>query len=171
MPLGVKKWLEFYIGDLVYGANDGIVTTFAVVAASAGAGMTAPIIIILGVANLVADGFSMGASKYLSLKSEQSVEKSGTGKRSPFHDGLATFVAFVVVGTLPLIPFFIPAAATNAFKVSTIATAITFFVVGAARSLVIKKNPMLAGLEMLLVGGAAAGIAYGLGSYVETLIR
>jgi len=170
MPRGVKKWLEFYIGDLVYGANDGIVTTFAVVAASAGAGMSAPIIIILGVANLVADGFSMGASKYLSLKSEQSVEKSGTRKRSPFHDGLATFVAFVIVGTLPLIPFFVPAAAGNAFTVSTIATAITFFAVGAARSLVIRKHPVLAGLEMLLVGGAAAAIAYGLGSYVERLI-
>ena len=171
MPRGLKKWLEYYIGDLVYGANDGIVTTFAVVAASAGAGMSAPVIIILGIANLVADGFSMGASKYLSLKSEQSVAKSGTGKRSPFNDGLATFVAFVVVGTLPLIPFFVPSAAENAFIISAIATATTFFFVGAARSLVIKKHPILAGLEMLLVGGAAAAIAYGLGAYVETLIR
>jgi vacuolar iron transporter family protein len=168
---GFKKWFAYYIGDLVYGANDGIITTFAVVSASAGAGVSAPIIIILGIANLVADGFSMGASKYLSLKSEQSVEKSGTGKRSPFNDGLATFLSFVVVGTLPLIPFLIPAAASRAFFISTVATAITFFVVGAARSLVIKKNPFLAGMEMLLVGGAAAAIAYGLGAYVETLIK
>jgi len=171
MSRGFTKWLEYYIGDIVYGANDGIVTTFAVVAASAGAGMSAPIIIILGIANLVADGFSMGASKYLSLQSEQSVAKSGTGKRSPFYDGLATFIAFVVVGTLPLIPFLIPAAAQNAFQISAIATAVTFFVVGAARSLVIKKNAIIAGLEMLLVGGAAAAIAYGLGVFVETLIR
>lgn len=171
MSRGFTKWLEYYIGDIVYGANDGIVTTFAVVAASAGAGMSAPIIIILGIANLIADGFSMGASKYLSLKSEQSVEKSGSKKRSPFNDGLATFLAFVAVGTLPLIPFLIPAAAKNAFTISAIATAVTFFLVGAARSLVIKKNPFLAGLEMLVVGGAAAAIAYGLGTYVETLIR
>ena len=171
MSGGFKKWLEYYIGDIVYGANDGIITTFAVVAASAGAGVSAPIIIILGVANLVADGFSMGASKYLSLKSEQSVEKSGTKKRSPFNDGLATFVAFVVVGTLPLIPFLIPASANDAFRISALATAVTFFIVGAARSLVIKKNAFVAGLEMLVVGGAAASIAYGLGLYVETLIR
>lgn len=166
-----KGWLEYYIGDIVYGANDGIITTFAVVAASAGAGMSASVILILGIANLVADGFSMGASKYLSLKSEQSVEKAGAGKRSPFNDGFATFLSFVVVGALPLVPFLVPSAAENAFVISAIATAVTFFVVGAARSLVIKKHMLLAGLEMLIVGGAAAAIAYGLGSWVETLIR
>ena len=166
-----KRWLEYYIGDIVYGANDGIVTTFAVVAASAGAGMSATVIIILGIANLVADGFSMGASKYLSLKSEQSVEKSGSRSRSPFNDGLATFIAFVVVGSIPLIPFLVPGVTDSAFRTATIATATTFFIVGAARSLVIKKNVLLAGFEMLIVGGAAATIAYGLGVYVETLIR
>lgn len=171
MPKGTKKWVEYYIGDIVYGANDGIITTFAVVSASAGAGMSATVIIILGIANLVADGFSMGASKYLSLKSEQSVEKAGSGKRVPFNDGFATFISFVIVGALPLIPFLIPAAAENAFTISAIATAVTFFLVGASRSFVIKKNPILAGLEMLAVGGAAATIAYLLGSYVETLIQ
>lgn len=174
MPRGFKEWLEYYIGDLVYGANDGIITTFAVVAASAGAGMSSTVIIILGIANLVADGFSMGASKYLSLKSEQQADSGASREkksRSPFNDGFATFAAFVVIGALPLVPFFIPHTAENAFTVSSIATAVTFFVVGAARSLVIRKNAVIAGLEMLLVGGAAAAIAYGLGAYVETLIR
>lgn len=171
MSGGFREWLEYYIGDIVYGANDGIITTFAVVAAAAGAGVSATVIIILGIANLVADGFSMGASKYLSLKSEQSVEKHGTGDRSPLADGAATFVSFVIVGALPLVPFLISVAAENAFLVSSVATAATLFIVGAARSLVIKKNPLIAGLEMLLVGGAAATIAYALGAYVETLIR
>lgn len=177
-----KKWLEYYIGDIVYGANDGIVTTFAVVAAAAGADVSTSIILILGIANLTADGFSMGASKYLSLKSEQSVERAGTSGlpaaayaaqagRSPLNDGFATFISFVIVGSLPLVPFLIPSAAGDAFMISAIATGITFFVVGAARSLVINKNPLTAGLEMLVVGGAASAIAYVLGSYVETLIR
>lgn len=171
MSRGFKKWLEYYIGDIVYGANDGIITTFAVVAAAAGAGVSSTIILILGIANLVADGFSMGASKYLSLVSEQSVERAGSGGRSPFNDGLATFIAFVIVGSIPLIPFLIPSAANNAFFIAMVATGTTFFVVGAARSLVINKNPILAGLEMFIVGGAASAIAYELGSYVETLIR
>jgi VIT1/CCC1 family predicted Fe2+/Mn2+ transporter len=113
----------------------------------------------------------MGASKYLSLKSEQSVDKAGSGKRNPINDGAATFLAFVVAGALPLIPFLIPAAADDAFTISAVAAAVAFFAVGAARSFVIKKHPLLAGIEMLLVGGAAAAIAYGLGSWVETLIR
>ncbi len=171
MPKNVTKWLEYYIGDIVYGANDGIVTTFAVVAAAAGAGFSSTVIIILGIANLIADGFSMGASKYLSLQSEQSVDRAGSDLRSPFNDGFATFVSFVIVGSFPLIPFLIPAAAEHAFTVSAVATGLTFFVVGAARSLVIPKNPIIAGLEMLLVGGAASAIAFLLGSYVELLIR
>ena len=60
-----------YIGDAVYGASDGIVTTFAVVAGAAGAAFSPAIVIILGLANLAADGFSMGASKFLSLRSER----------------------------------------------------------------------------------------------------
>lgn len=169
----LKSRLTYFIGDIVYGANDGIVTTFAVVAASAGANVSSTVIIILGIANLVADGFSMGASSYLSLKSEQDTgaADSTTEARSPFMDGLVTFGAFVVAGSVPLIPFFVPAAAEHAFLVSSIATASTFFLVGAARSLVIRKNAFVAGLEMLLVGGVAAVIAYGLGSWVETLTR
>lgn len=60
-----------YIGDMVYGASDGIVTTFAVVAGAAGAAFSPGIVVILGLANLVADGFSMGASKFISLRSER----------------------------------------------------------------------------------------------------
>ncbi|MDD3896673.1 MAG: VIT1/CCC1 transporter family protein [Candidatus Peribacteraceae bacterium] len=60
-----------YIRDIVYGGNDGIVTTFAVVAGTVGAGMPSYVIIILGLANLLADGFSMGAGNFLSLKSER----------------------------------------------------------------------------------------------------
>ena len=59
------------IHDIVYGAHDGIVTTFAVVAGTAGADLTAGIVIILGVANLLADGVSMGAGSFLSKKSER----------------------------------------------------------------------------------------------------
>jgi VIT1/CCC1 family predicted Fe2+/Mn2+ transporter len=168
----MRAGLAYYIGDIVYGANDGIVTTFAVVAAAAGAGVSSSIILILGIANLIADGFSMGASKYLSLKSEQSLRSEArTDMRSPFADGFATFISFVIVGSLPLIPFLVPSAAADAFRISTIATVATFFLVGAARSLVINRSPFLAGLEMLLVGGVASVIAYGLGSFVETLTR
>ncbi len=56
--------------DIIYGANDGIITTFAVVAGVAGAGLDAAVVVLLGIANLLADGFSMAASDYLGSKSE-----------------------------------------------------------------------------------------------------
>ncbi len=60
-----------YIHNIVYGGNDGIVTTFAVVAGTVGAGLPSYVVIILGLANLFADGVSMAAGAYLSLKSER----------------------------------------------------------------------------------------------------
>jgi VIT1/CCC1 family predicted Fe2+/Mn2+ transporter len=122
----IKSRVVYYIGDIVYGANDGIITTFAVIAGASGAGFSSAIIIVLGIANLIADGFSMGASKYLSLQSEQSIDKDGTEGRSPVKDGTATFVAFVVAGALPLIPFLIPGAEFHTFTISSIATAVAF---------------------------------------------
>src|SRR3989338_437652 len=59
-----------YIGDIVYGANDGIITTFAVVAGVAGASLSPLIVLILGGANLFADGFSMAVGNYLGTSSE-----------------------------------------------------------------------------------------------------
>ena len=60
-----------YVGDIIYGGLDGIITTFAIVSGVAGAQLESGIILVLGLANLIADDFSMAAGAYLSLKSEQ----------------------------------------------------------------------------------------------------
>lgn len=59
-----------YVRDWIYGGVDGAVTTFAVVSGVAGAALSPSIVMILGVANLIADGFSMAASNYLGTKAE-----------------------------------------------------------------------------------------------------
>ena len=115
MLRNLRTLLAYYIGDIVYGANDGIITTFAVISGAAGAGFSPLIIIVLGIANLIADGFSMGASKYLSLRSEQSLEVARGETRSPLGDGLVTFISFVIIGTLPLIPFLVARDGENIF--------------------------------------------------------
>lgn len=66
----VNRFQE-YLGEFVYGGIDGSVTTFAVVAGSAGAGLESKVVIILGFANLIADGFAMSVGSYLSTKSEK----------------------------------------------------------------------------------------------------
>ncbi len=63
--------LQEYLREFVYGGIDGAVTTFAVVAGGFGANLDAGILIILGLANLLADGFSMSVGAYLSAKSER----------------------------------------------------------------------------------------------------
>ena len=60
-----------YLRDMVYGAIDGTVTTYAVVAGVAGGGLDAPVVLVLGTANLVADGFSMAVANYLGIRSEE----------------------------------------------------------------------------------------------------
>lgn len=75
-PAAVTKRLEAPpgespLGDFILGGVDGVVTTFAVVAGSAGGQLSGAIVIILGLANLVADGFSMAVSNYLGTRSRQ----------------------------------------------------------------------------------------------------
>lgn len=60
-----------YLRDFVYGAVDGAVTTFAVVSGVAGAGLSPGVVIVMGTANLVADGFSMAVSNFLGTRAEQ----------------------------------------------------------------------------------------------------
>lgn len=60
-----------YLRDFVYGGIDGAVTTFAVVAGTIGASLSTRVILILGAANLIADGFSMAASNFLGTRTER----------------------------------------------------------------------------------------------------
>jgi VIT1/CCC1 family predicted Fe2+/Mn2+ transporter len=59
-----------YLRDWVYGGIDGAITTFAIVAGVVGAELSNRVVLILGLANVVADGFSMAASNYSGTKAE-----------------------------------------------------------------------------------------------------
>jgi len=63
--------LQEYLGEFVYGGMDGSITTFAVVAGAEGANLSSSVVIIMGFANLLADGFAMSVGSYLSAKSEK----------------------------------------------------------------------------------------------------
>lgn len=67
---------QAYLGEFVYGGIDGSVTTFAVVAGASGAELSSGVILILGFANLLADGFAMSVGAFLSAKTQrQNFEK------------------------------------------------------------------------------------------------
>jgi VIT1/CCC1 family predicted Fe2+/Mn2+ transporter len=221
-----------YIGSIVYGGLDGVVTTFAAISGVAGANLTPSILLIVGLANLLADGFSMAVGAYLSHKSESeyydreearekwemenfpegekaeldaiyqkqgfSVEEAkqmteivtkdkkrwlqtmmqdelGLTKSdiNPVRSSLTTFAAFALAGLLPLIVFiigvFTPIAFNTSFYIAAGISALTLFGLGAAKVKVTGLNPVRSGLEMLLVGGGAAAVAYLVGLLLKGL--
>jgi vacuolar iron transporter family protein len=72
-PAGGLAIARHYVRELIYGATDGIITTFAVVAGVAGGGLSLRVVLIIGAANLIADGLSMAVGNYLSIRSHESV--------------------------------------------------------------------------------------------------
>lgn len=158
----------------VFGANDGIVTTFAVVAGVAGAHLSAQVVLIMGIANMVADGLAMGLGDYLGERSERQMrnEKKNQISDGVWHTGLVTFIAFVLAGSLPLMPYFarsvgMPIAESWQFPLSILMTGVTLFAVGAIRTVFTGCKLLRGGLEMLGVGAIAAIVAYLLGGLVE----
>jgi len=157
-----------YLPDLVYGANDGIITTFAVVCGVVGADLSVSVILILGFANLVADGFSMGASNFLSRRSYADAADRADGREALRH-GSATTLGFVVAGVVPLVAYLAPLPDGQRFAAAVVLTATSLYVVGALRALVTKLGWVRSGLEMLVVGATAAAVAFAIGALASAL--
>ena len=219
-----------YLRDFVYGAVDGTVTTFAVVAGAAGASLDESVVIILGGANLLADGFSMAVSNFLGSRAarqqrerarreeEQHIRLVPEGEREeirqifaakgfegedlervvevitsdhelwaetmmseelgfastepdPLRAALTTLIAFIVVGFLPLLIFVldlaVPGDIAQPFAWSALLTGVAFFVIGSLKARFVDERWWRSGVETLLVGGAAAALAYGAGAALQ----
>ena len=171
-PSGAFDFAQHYLRDLVYGAIDGIVTTFAVVAGVTGGALSVTVVLVVGVANLLADGLSMGVGNYLSIRSHESArarQNLPEEEAFPYRHGLATFASFVVAGAVPLLPYAADIAPAVRFWASIVMTLVALFVVGSLRSAVTVQRWHRAGLEMLLLGAIVAAVAYGSGALVSRL--
>ncbi len=163
-----------YLPEFVYGAMDGAVTTFAVVAGTVGASLSPAIVIVLGFANLFADGVSMAGSNYLSTKSEQDLAKPGEKTKDPVKTALMTLVAFILVGFIPLLSFvvaiFIPKLASYEFPISIALTGIAFILIGVER-VRLSGTPLVKSVaQSLAIGGGAAFISYYVGYFLQKLV-
>jgi VIT1/CCC1 family predicted Fe2+/Mn2+ transporter len=225
---GVGRAAEF-LREIVYGGNDGIVTTFAIVAGFAGAGAEGAAkvggvaVLLFGLANLFADATSMALGAYLSGRSEQdmhrrlragerrAVEEDPEGERaetltileaqglsradakamadilarnpemhadfmmqnefgmadpsdsSPARNGLATFLAFLVFGAIPLLPYMLWPPAPETLRLSVGATAAALGLLGLLRWRVTDETLGRCLGETMLVGGVCAVVAFGVG--------
>ena len=211
-----------YLRDAIYGAIDGAVTTFAVATGVWGADLSPAIVVILGIANLVGDGFSMAAGNFLGIRAENQerdlvreierrhISKYPEGEReeirqimrgqgfegellenaveqitsdedrwvntmlryeyglavknsNPLPAATVTFVSFLVVGSIPLLPFVVTWLAdikADPFMLSAGMTAVAFFVVGGIKSRFVEQSWWKSGLETLAVGSVAASLAF-----------
>jgi vacuolar iron transporter family protein len=172
-----KRTQRKYLPEFIYGAIDGTITTFAIVAGAMGASLSASIILILGFANLFADGFSMAISNYLSTKSEKDLYKKHNHIhhfKDPKKTALATFSAFVIVGFIPLLSFvlaiFFPTINANKFTYSIILTALAFIIIGYYKGNITKKSKTKSSLETLIIGSVAALIAFVIGHFLRGLV-
>jgi len=157
-----------YLGDAIFSASDGIITTFAVVAGSAGASLTDSVVLILGFANLLADGISMASGNYLGAKSEQEYERARGDRQdssSPAKHGVVTFIGFNLAGLLPLFPFLFNIE--GKFGLSAIIVGVSLFAVGVLRSFFTRKNWLSSGFETFSIGGFAAFVAYAVGFLID----
>jgi VIT1/CCC1 family predicted Fe2+/Mn2+ transporter len=173
-PHGTVGIARHYIRDLVYGANDGIITTFAVVAGVAGGSLSTTAVLVVGAANLAADGVAMGVGNLLAIRAHESaLAADGRPEEEtyPWKHGMATLIAFVGAGAVPLLPYMMPAAAGGRLLWSSVFTMAALFGVGVARAAVTQDRWWRTGLEMLMLGGVVAAAAYGAGAVVAALVR
>lgn len=215
------------MSDLVLGAIDGCITTFAIVSGAFGAGFPPLVVLVMGVANLLADGVSMAVSNYEAVSAqrrfaeharrteEQHIRVVPEGEReeirqifankgfsgenlehivdtvtadrtlwidtmlseeyglslvdpNPLASAWWTFVAFVVVGLIPLLPFFY--AGDNfaqKFTISTALAGLVFFSIGLLKGWVFQTSLLRAGFGTFLLGSGAAGIAFAVGTILQ----
>jgi VIT1/CCC1 family predicted Fe2+/Mn2+ transporter len=171
-PVGLPATARHYIRDLVYGANDGIITTFAVVSGATGGSLSAAAVLIIGAANLAADGMSMGAGNLLAIRAHERVraaEGLPEEETYPWKHGIATLLAFVGAGAIPLLPFLFADATARPIW-STVLTFLALFFVGAARATLTNERWWRAGLETLSLGAVVAAAAYGASALVAAAI-
>lgn len=151
--------------DIVYGSMDGVITTLAIIAGTVGAELPVQTIVILGLANIFADGFSMGISSYLSAKTQQS--------QNSIQRGLVTLLAFILIGLLPLSAF-IFAYLTNRdprdmYPYAYGLTAMSFFMIGIIKSKHTGEDMVRSGFTTMLIGGIGALIAFTIGYALRDL--
>lgn len=162
-PRGFTDTARHYIRDLVYGANDGIITTFAVVSGVTGGALSPKAVLVVGAANLAADGVAMGVGNLLAIRADEQARAAARlpeQESFPWKHGLATLGAFIVAGVCPLLPYLIPVAMDHQGAWSTALTFTALFAVGAARARLTLVPWWRTGIESLLLGGVVAVAAY-----------
>ena len=173
--LSMKKVLQKYLPEFVYGSVDGVVTTVAIITGAIGAGLSSAIIFILGLANVLADAWSMGSSEYLSSISEAQMEREDyrSLEKTPIKKAWITFISFVCIGLLPILPFLFsilfPRFVGADVWVSVGMAFFAFVLIGYIGARVAGVSRSRNVLRTVFVGGVAATLSFVVGYFLRGL--
>ena len=230
--VATERWRVAAFGrirEVVFGAQDGLISTLALVTAVAAAVPDKSTVVIAGLAGALAGMISMGTGTYLGSKAEREVFQAEIEKEakeleenpaeemaelvflyhqqglsyhearemaehiasdkelwlrtlvekelgidpdlatSPVKDALTMGGTFILAAMIPIIPYFFTGG-NLAIGVSAGATLATLFALGMGKGRLVQRSPLLQGLEILLIGAAAAGLGWVLGEIVPNLL-
>ena len=156
--------MKEFLSEFIYGSVDGLITTFSIVVSAIGAEFSNKVIVILGVSNVLADGYSMGISRYLSSKAEKNQNLS---TKNSIISGLITFISFVFIGILPITPYIFLQSNIHYYSISI--GLLLFCVIGLLKGLVTKTSLFRSIIETFLLGSSAACISYLVGYALKNI--
>jgi VIT1/CCC1 family predicted Fe2+/Mn2+ transporter len=126
-----KKFFEITVRNLIFGAEDSLVSTVGLISGIAIAGVPRATILLSGVILIFVEAFSMAAGSFLSERgTEEIVERKDMPLRYPLLGGFIMFVSYFVSGFIPLLPYLLTDVAL-AFKISVFASLLALFFLGA----------------------------------------
>lgn len=157
---------EDYFRSVMFGLQDGLVSTTGVVVGIS-AGVSDPAIIIM--ASFVAisvEASSMAAGEYSSEKAVHELDKRHRHKDDLLMGALLMFVSYFVAGMVPILPFLI-LPVDIARVVSVAAALVSLFVVGYLKGKIVKEIAFRSAAEMLTIGGLATAIGLLVGTFLK----
>ncbi|MCR4306049.1 MAG: VIT1/CCC1 transporter family protein [Candidatus Daviesbacteria bacterium] len=157
---------EDYFRSVMFGLQDGLVSTTGVVVGIS-AGVSNPAIIIL--ASFVAisvEASSMAAGEYSSEKAVHQIDKKHRHKDDLIIGALLMFISYFLAGLVPVLPFLIFPVDT-ARIVSIAAALFSLFIIGYFKGKIVKEGAFRSAAEMLIIGGLATAVGLIVGNFLK----
>lgn len=171
--MGIKVKGEF-LREIVFGANDGVVTAIGFLVGMAGAVADQRIIVIAGVLTIIAGSASMALGNYLGVKSQNEYNRLNKDTKdwvenSPILAGIIMGISYLVAGFPALLPFIFVKPPARALIMSVIIAVIIMGLIGTFRWFLSKKNLKGKVTETIVIGIIAAGIGFIAGELLNLL--
>lgn len=165
--INMKTLMNEMLSEFIYGGMDGVITTVAIIAGTIGAQIPSKYALVLGLSNILADGFSMGISRYNSLVDiVKSAANSELSRTSPILSGFATFFFFVLLGLVPLLPFLFDISMERVVEYLMMSSLMAFLIIGVVKGIHTKRF-MKSILEVVVIGSLGAGISFYVARYAK----